>query len=825
MYWVKRVLIALGVLALLAGAVLAALLVLVNPNDYKSVLQDAVQQRFNRKLDIDGDIQLSVIPRLGLEVSGVSLSEPNSSQVFAAVDTARVAVAWWPLLSRHLVVEHLAVSGVKANVVRDANGRFNFHDLLHSQDAQAPGAPPASTDEQAPEQPSVQLDVGGVTLDDGEIAFRDEGNDMAVRMGRLTLSASDISFGRPFDFTLSGRILGQSPRADATVQVQGAMMLDPYAERYAVRNLDLRVVGVLPSVRANTFAVRGDAAFDAALAAIDVSGLTVAFQGDIALATPLTGVEAQISAPKLAANLRKDELTLEKIGIKATGRMDSMPFAFALDAPGLQISDSAATGGAVKMSFTREGRQPLSARLAISEVAGNAERFEVASMSLQAQFRQGDRSTDLTVTSPLAGSLKKETLELPGLSATVKITDPALPDGRLEIPATGRLNVDFAGQKASAAIQATIEGGNFDTSADVAGFTKPALRFKLAADRLDLDKLWPARPAAAPANPAPAAKGAEGRVDTPVDLSALNDIDAKGTIRIGELMARGLHAREVGATLSIAKGRAQVSDLAAKIYEGSLAGQAFADAGSNQLGVKARFTDVAVQPLLNAIAQYDALSGKGNVALDLVSAGKTTDALRRGLNGSVDVNLRDGQFRGINVAQSLRDFKAMLGRGENTEANADAERVTDFSELRATLNLQQGVGSVKPLLVAAPLLRITEGQPNTVNLADQVFDLVMNAKVVNTATGQDGKALEELRDITIPVHVSGPLNAPKYAVLWRQVGSQALEHTLKNEARRQLDRLLNRKEGEATDGAPAPAASENPTGKILGEALKGLFNQ
>src|SRR5690606_25520602 len=180
MYWVRRLLFALGLIGLLAGVALAALLVLVDPNDYKSALQDAIHERFDRTLTIDGDIRLSVIPRLGLEVSGVSLSEPGSKQVFATVDTARAAVAWWPMLSRHLVMEHLSVSGVKANVVRDVDGRFNFHDLLHKQDDPANSAPASSTDR---EEPSVQLNIAGISLNGGEIAFRDEAHQTAIRAG------------------------------------------------------------------------------------------------------------------------------------------------------------------------------------------------------------------------------------------------------------------------------------------------------------------------------------------------------------------------------------------------------------------------------------------------------------------------------------------------------------------------------------------------------------------------------------------------------------------------------------------------------------------
>lgn len=827
MYWVRRLLIALGLLGLLVGIALTALLVLVDPNDYKSALQDVMQERYDRTLAIDGDIRLSVIPRLGLEVSGVSLSEPGSKQVFATVDTARMAVAWWPMLSRHLVMEHLSVSGVKANVVRDASGRFNFHDLLQKQ--HDPAARDTSASASAREEPSVQLDIGGISLSGGEIAFRDEVHETAMRIGRLTLSASDISFGRPFDFSMSGRMLGQSPRADATVQVQGAMMLDPYADRYAVRGLDLRVAGVLPSVRANAFTVRGDADVDAEARTVDVTGLAVAFQGDIGLSMPLTGVDAQITVPRLRANVALDDISLEKAAIKTSGRMDNVPFAFMLDAPGLTITDQAVSGQPVQASFNREGTQSLTAKLMLSEIGGRAQSLQVGRVSFTGQATRTDRTTDFTVQSALAGNPAEKTLELSRLAGTVRITDAALPGGRMEIPLEGRLALDLARQTLAGAMQARVHDSDLDTSFDVAGFASPALRFQVKAERLNLDELWPARqvaqpPAATPA-PTPAAKPGEAgaaSAEPPIDLSGLRRINADGTVRVDTLVVRGVQVQDLAGKLHLAEGKATVSDIAARVYEGTLAGQVSASAENNQLAVQARFSDVSVQPLLKAIAQYEALQGRGSVVLDLQSSGKTGNALRHALGGRVEVNLRDGQFNGINVAQSLRDFKAMLGHGENAEQQADTSRSTDFSELRATLHLQQGVGSLRDMLLAAPLLRITDGEPRTVNLANNTFDLVLNAKVVNTSTGQDGKTLEQLEDVTIPIHVTGPLDAPRYAVQWREVGSEALERSLKNEAQRQLERLLERRQ---EPGSSEPGTGDNPTGKILGEALKGLFNQ
>src|SRR5690606_15633574 len=146
MVWVKRLLIALVALVVLVAVAVGALILLVDPNDYKQTLEDEVKARYNRSLAIDGDIRFSMLPSLGLEISGVALSEPGSNQMFAAMESARVSVAWWPLLSRHLVIEHLTINGVKANLVRDENGRFNFQDFLQN------------TPESSPEPESTQRD-------------------------------------------------------------------------------------------------------------------------------------------------------------------------------------------------------------------------------------------------------------------------------------------------------------------------------------------------------------------------------------------------------------------------------------------------------------------------------------------------------------------------------------------------------------------------------------------------------------------------------------------------------------------------------------------
>ncbi|XOT95280.1 AsmA family protein, partial [Alcaligenes pakistanensis] len=130
--WFKRGLFSLVVLAIVTVVGGAIFLLTFNPNSYKQKLADIVQQKYQRTLKIDGDIELSLFPRIGLSVQGLSLSDRNSEDPFASLESARFAVALWPLINNRLVVDHVAVTGFKAWIVRDEHGKLNFDDLLQA---------------------------------------------------------------------------------------------------------------------------------------------------------------------------------------------------------------------------------------------------------------------------------------------------------------------------------------------------------------------------------------------------------------------------------------------------------------------------------------------------------------------------------------------------------------------------------------------------------------------------------------------------------------------------------------------------------------------
>ncbi|MCV5803164.1 hypothetical protein OFN34_30655, partial [Escherichia coli] len=84
---------------------------------------------------------------------------------------------------------------------------------------------------------------------------------------------------------------------------------------------------------------------------------------------------------------------------------------------------------------------------------------------------------------------------------------------------------------------------------------------------------------------------------------------------------------------------------------------------------------------------------------------------------------------------------------------------TDFSAMTATLKLNKGVVSTDNLHAQSPLLRVRgKGSANYIN---ETVDFTISTSIVGTLEGQGGKNIDELKDITIPINVSGKWADPK----------------------------------------------------------------
>src|SRR3989442_520489 len=330
----------------------------------------------------------------------------------------------------------------------------------------------------------------------------------------------------------------------------------------------------------------------------------------------------------------------------------------------------------------------------------------------------------------------------------ISLSDLELHSGRI----ADSIGLEFTARLDESSIRGKLE---------MARTAQPSYRFDLDIDRLDLDRYLAA---------------GENKPDAAVDLSGLKGLNARGQLQIGALQVQGLKLSRLKARLKAAGGRAEISPHSAGLYEGELSGTLSLDGNANRIALKETLSNVSVGPLLRDLAHQDRLEGKGNVALDVTAAGATVSTMKRSLAGAAQVRLRDGAIKGINIAELLR--KARAAAGKQSGQAADSKERTDFSELSASFSIKNGVAHNEDLDVKSPLLRI--GGSGDIDIGRSAINYVVKASVVGTTS------------LTVPVKLSGPLDAMKYEVDYRAVAGDLVKSKVGDKVRDRLKGLLGR---------------------------------
>jgi AsmA protein len=392
------------------------------------------------------------------------------------------------------------------------------------------------------------------------------------------------------------------------------------------------------------------------------------------------------------------------------------------------------------------------------------------------------------------------------LSARLEATQPK---ADIQIKLSGGYRLDLEKQSFA------LSGLDLKIS-DVAGSTAPpislqgnvefdsspqAIRFDLSVDQLDLDRTLP-RPAKAGASAAKASPGggtpssavSGSRPEEPIDLSALKGLNLKGGLQVDRLVASNVKMEKVNLGIQAAGGRVELEPLSASLYQGNLKGSASVNANTNRFSMKAQLGGVAIGPLLRDALNNNLLEGRGDVALDVQTGGATVSAMKKTLSGTAKLALRDSGLKGVNLGELLRKAKSLRGSNPPSEQGASPAERTDFTELEASFVIKNGIAHNEDLSAKSPLLRLAGS--GDIDIGANSIDYLVKASVVASSAGQGGKELAELRGVTVPVKITGPLDAPRFrADLGAAAGDavkQRAEEKLKERVQDRLKGLLRR---------------------------------
>ncbi|MBI1891921.1 MAG: AsmA family protein [Burkholderiales bacterium] len=739
-----------GIVAFLLAA-FAFFAATFNPNDYKPLIIKLVQEKKQRTLAIPGDIKLSFFPRLGADLGNVSLSERNSGTVFVAVNRANVSLALLPLFSKQLVVDRVKIDGLRATIVRNADGSTNFDDLL-SHDESSDGA--------------VKFDIDGVAISNARLTFNDRQERRTVELSNMDLETDRIAGGVSSKFKLTTDAKADKPVVDAKIQWKSAFTIDLDKKHYILKDSNADIKGKL----------------------FDFADTTVKFGGD---------VDVQ-PADKRAA--------LKDIKLEVSGRHKAQVIDVKLDAPRLAITDTQVTGGKLRAQLKlQEAGGTINADLSVPIFEGSPKTFKVPSMVLDAVIQRGALDAKANLAGTLNGDIDKLLFAAPQLKLTLSGKQGGM---GIDLQATGSASADLKKHVISSAWKGKLDESAFDAKLGINKFSPAAYRFDIGIDRIDADRYR---------DKANNPKQDEQTETKPIDLSAWRDVQAEGELRIGALKFNNIKLTDLQAAIRSGGGKLTLDPLSAHLYGGSASGAVSATTtAAPRITLRQNLAGIQVGQLLQDAIGKHPIEGRGNISLDVAASGGGFVQIKKSLDGTARLELRDGAVYGVNVAQAIRNAKARIGQlrgGEAPQAgtSSTAEK-TDFSEMSGSFRIRHGVAHNDDLIVKSPLLRV--GGSGDIDLGNERLDYLARATVVSTLQGQGGPELQALKGLTVPVRLSGPFNAISWHIDFQGLVSEVAKQKLqekKEEVRSQAQKSLDEQKDKVRDQ--------------LKDQLKGLFGK
>lgn len=374
--WLLITLLGLIVLFAIAAAIFIATF---NPNSYKAKLESYVLDNYSRELLINGDVGLSVFPNLALQISDVSLSEPNSKDKFAAIKDARLSVAMMPLLSKQVEIDHVSISGLDATIIKNKEGNFNFNDLLGKSLEKATGQEQSGTpskSDAAAIKSDLAINVAGIEIKDSQIIYLDKSSGLSLNIYEIQATTGAISLGTPFSTTVQALINSNQPQLAVHLDLTSQVTLSNNYQDIALKNLVIKTSGDLANLKQIKSDLQGDVNLNNG--AVLANNLQFNLTGDLAGEKSLSGINLQLGGGQI--NLQPKEsglsgdLAFNRATYKDTVRdiqITDIATNFKSDSSGVQLNNIKANlyEGSLAGQFSSNKNNQIGLKLDLQQIA------------------------------------------------------------------------------------------------------------------------------------------------------------------------------------------------------------------------------------------------------------------------------------------------------------------------------------------------------------------------------------------------------------------------------------------------------------------------
>jgi uncharacterized protein involved in outer membrane biogenesis len=212
-------------IAVIVVVLIAAVLIvphLIDVNQYHGQIQSQLEKRLGRQVTL-GNMGLRLFPP-AFDVENTTIAEdPHfaTGRPFATADKLAVSVKFWPLLHKQLDVNSLELVHPHIELVRNAQGVWNFATLGQESKPTAAQKPtpttttgPAGSTQPENKQPAGQLTLANLLINDGQVAITDlQKHQSRAVYDHIDLNVNDFAPDQQFRMKLTAHLPGEGKQA------------------------------------------------------------------------------------------------------------------------------------------------------------------------------------------------------------------------------------------------------------------------------------------------------------------------------------------------------------------------------------------------------------------------------------------------------------------------------------------------------------------------------------------------------------------------------------------------------------------------------------
>lgn len=221
----------LASLVLLAIVTVVTVPFMVDVNDFKAQIEAVVQTHTGRTLTIEGDLELSVFPWLGISTGKMTLNNADgfSSQPFAQINESQMKVKLWPLLFKQVEVSEIVLKGLSLNLSKNSQGLSNWDDL----------AALINNDKQA-KNPLKLLEIAGLLIENSQISWDDQQADNKINIKDFHLTTDKLIFNQPIEIAFAFSAHHSQLALTEHLDFEGEVMINEELDVFSLKQIKLQ---------------------------------------------------------------------------------------------------------------------------------------------------------------------------------------------------------------------------------------------------------------------------------------------------------------------------------------------------------------------------------------------------------------------------------------------------------------------------------------------------------------------------------------------------------------------------------------------------------